>query len=516
MMRLDGMGRLGIGLAVAGLACAVAGRAQVGSGGAEYFEFGTVVGIEQRSVEVQAFDPATRRTVRHTFALTRETRADLAHVGDQVEVIYAPVGGDLELRRLLVFYAGLPMAGPPVSERAAEGGLHAASPVVASAAPAPIVRSAPVAVAPATKTALAKVPPAKLSRAEAKARAKAAAAPVYLASSGVAAGSKSGVAPVNLGKSTSARTASVVAVPLEAVPVAKPAKIVTLGSLTSEAPSAECNRSDADWPSRPLRIAVLDFRYPTDREEAHDAGLPGGGAGTAVADLVFQRLSQQPEFAVERGDRRRLDRTDIAGAARLGRQLGVDAVLAGTFQPVEDPAAAARAAAGEDPGPQEYQLRAGVVDTCTGQLLLKLSSATCADGSACAATGAVSNKEAAHPEAYAAALRAPIDTLLYPLEHNGGMVVRGASGVAGVVTEIGGDAVVVRLEAGAKVTPGEQLAVHASRLAKNPSTYTLNELQDQEIGRVSVRSVQGVVARGTFVGDVRPKVGDAAEVVEDR
>jgi hypothetical protein len=272
----------------------------------------------------------------------------------------------------------------------------------------------------------------------------------------------------------------VVPVPLGAAPVAKPVKIVPVtGSLTGEPPAAECNRSDADWPSRPLRIAVLDFRYPTDREEAHDAGLPGGGAGTAVADLVFQRLAQQPEFAVERGDRRRLDRTDIAGAARLGRQLGVDAVLAGTFQPVEDPAAEARAAAGEDPGPQEYQLRAGVVDTCTGQLLLKLSSATCADGAACAATGTVSNKEAAHP-----------------------------------VTEIGGDGVVVRLEAGTKVTPGEQLAVHASRLAKNPSTYTLNELQDEEIGRVSVRSVQGVVARGTFVGDVPPKIGDAAKVVE--
>jgi hypothetical protein len=510
-MRLDWIGkrRVGAGLAVAGLACAAAGWAQEG---AEYFEFGTVVGLDQRSVEVQAIDPSTRRMVRHRFALTRETRADLAHVGDQVEAIYAPVGGELELRRLLVFYAGLPMAGPPMSERAGTSGSASApstAPEVAAAVPAPIVRSAPAA----------KAAPAKMSKAEAKAKAKAAAAPVYLASSGVgsasAAGTKGGVAAVSLGSSAGAKAANVVPVPLGAAPVAKPVKIVPVtGSLTGEPPAAECNRSDADWPSRPLRIAVLDFRYPTDREEAHDAGLPGGGAGTAVADLVFQRLAQQPEFAVERGDRRRLDRTDIAGAARLGRQLGVDAVLAGTFQPVEDPAAEARAAAGEDPGPQEYQLRAGVVDTCTGQLLLKLSSATCADGAACAATGTVSNKEAAHPEAYAAALRAPIDTLLYPLEHNGGRAARGASGTAGVVTEIGGDGVVVRLEAGTKVTPGEQLAVHASRLAKNPSTYTLNELQDEEIGRVSVRSVQGVVARGTFVGDVPPKIGDAAKVVE--
>jgi hypothetical protein len=467
-----------------------------------------VVALGQRSVEVQAVDPATRRTVRHNFVLTRETRADLAHVGDSVEVIYAPMGAspgaEMELRRLLVFYAGLPMAGPPMAERAAAApaaaasGLNAVGTVAAASAPAPIVRSAPAAVASA------KPVPAKVSKAEAKARAKAAAAPVYVASSGVVTGPRTGsaVAPVLLGSSAAAKTASAVPVPLGVAHDEKAARIVPMkGNLTGEAPAAECNRSDADWPSRPLRIAVLDFRYPTDREEAHDAGLPGGGAGTAVADLVFQRLEQQPEFAVERGDRRRLDRTDIAGAARLGRQLGVDAVLAGTFQPVEQPLGPD----GFPVGPQEYQLRAGLVDTCTGQLLLKLSS----EG-----TKAVTNKEAAHPEAYVAALRGPIDALLYPLEHNGGQTVRAASAdAAGVVTEIGGDAVVVRLAAGAKVTPGEHLAVHASRLAKNPSTYTLNALKDQEIGRVSVRSVQGVVARGTFVGDVPPKVGDAAEIV---
>ena len=119
---------------------------------------GRVVGLGQRTVEVDAVDPATRRTARHSFVLTRETRADLVHVGDPVEVIYAPSAGEMELRRLLVFYAGLPMAGPPAAARAdaslgsgtsaalARGSASVTAPPVASTA-APIVRSAP-AVAP--------------------------------------------------------------------------------------------------------------------------------------------------------------------------------------------------------------------------------------------------------------------------------------------------------------------------------------------------------------------------------
>jgi hypothetical protein len=61
---------------------------------------------------------------------------------------------------------------------------------------------------------------------------------------------------------------------------------------------------------------------------------------------------------------------------------------------------------------------------------------------------------------------------------------------------------------------GEQLAVHATRLAKNPITYTLNDLHDQEIGRMSVSSVQGSTATGSFTGDIPPKAGDAVEVVQ--
>ncbi len=148
-------------------------------------------------------------------------------------------------------------------------------------------------------------------------------------------------------------------------------------AIPRDTPAEECNRSDAGWAAQPIRIAVMDFRYPTDKEEAQDMTTKGGGSGTLVADLVFDRLGQLPDFSASRGDRDKLFRGDFAGAARLGRQMGVDAVLAGTFQPVPQK----MDADGFAIGPKYYELRAGLVDTCTGQLLMRLVSVTCADGS---------------------------------------------------------------------------------------------------------------------------------------
>jgi hypothetical protein len=60
---------------------------------------------------------------------------------------------------------------------------------------------------------------------------------------------------------------------------------------------------------------------------------------------------------------------------------------------------------------------------------------------------------------------------------------------------------------------GDQVAVHAWRLTKNPTTYTLQNLHDNEIGRVTLSRVQGSLATGTFAGDFPPHPGDTAELI---
>ncbi len=511
---------VGCGLALA--SCCVVARAQDAP---TYYEFGTVTEMGQRSVEVQSYDPMQQGMVRHSFVLDRETRADLVHVGDAVEVIYAQEGMQLLLRRLLVLYGGIPKSGPPnngiglgdaavvvplrrPADAPAPGhgtsgaatGAAAANLSPAKAAPAAVAAAPVIASAPAVTGGAA-------SRAGARGKVSTAKNGTVKANTGAA----SGTSAVSLGSAAGPRPTVIVPVNVGEVlaakePVAKP--------VLRDRPAEECNRSSAEWPSQPLKIAVLDFRYPTEREESHDVARTGGGSGTQVADIVFGRLEQQEEFAVDRGDRRRLDRTDIAGAARLGRQLGVDAVLAGTLMPVEEP---------PDPDgyavkTKYYELRGGLVDTCTGQVLMKLTSNTChvIDSSGTSTPGGcaaaqVTAKAAENPAAHAGAFAGPVEALLGPLEHN--VTAGKASDGVGTVASVTDGAVTMQLAAGAQVRVGDQLAVHASRLAKNPTTYTLNALHDEEIGRVVIRTVQGASATGMFSGDIQPKAGDSVVVV---
>ncbi len=450
-----------------GLAASV-GAAQTGDEARQsYFEFGTVVELGTRTLTVQSVDARTQQLVQHSFMRTHETRMDPVRVGDQIEVIFTANGGEWTARRLVALPGGIPLAGPaPVGP-----------PIVAT-------NSAPAAAATGG----------------AKNRGALPAAPVVRVAKGPT--------PVELGTKSGPKVAAITPVPLGiAAGYSTPARVPVTRSVAREEPTAACHQSDPEWPKEPLRIAVLDFRYPTEREEAHDLTRESGGSGMAVADQVYTRLRQLPQYEVDRGDHRRLDRSDIAGAARLGRELGADAVLEGTFFPLQD----APDADGTEGKVRGYELHAGLVDTCTGQVLLKLASVSCpagvSAGSKACTSLSVTTKDAEDPREHAAAFNAAITAMLYPLEHNGGTV--GPMGPAGVVVLNQNGTLTVRLADGVSVHPGDQLAVHATRLTKNPTTYTLEDLHDQEIGRFTVRNVQGVMATGTFAGDMPAMAGDA-------
>lgn len=466
----QGWKKAGLAIAVAAAMC-IAPRAALCQTPGSYYEFGTVASINAHTLELQALDRKSQRPVQHSFLRTRETRSDAIRVGDKVEVIFTANGGEWMARRVVALAAGFPSEAPaPSFAGAASTGATASGAATRSKGrgtlPAPIERVA--------------------------------ASPIA----------------VDLGSNAAPKVAAIKPVPLGmAAGYGAPAPVPVRKAVAREIPAAACHQSDPEWARRPLSIAVLDFRYPTEREEAHDQGKASGGSGMAVADLVYSRLRQVPEYTVDRGDRRRLDRSDIAGAARLGRELGVDAVLEGTFFPLQDPPDA-----DGYPGKlQGYQLNAGLVDTCTGQVLMKLASVNCAPA---AATGSgqsgcrpisVTTREAEDPEKYAGAFQTTIAAMLYPLEHNGGMV--GKPGPAGEVVLDQGGTLTLRLADGSKVRVGQQLSVHASRLIKNATTYTLENLQDEEIGRVLIKDVQGVMATGVYVGDIPAKAGDGLELV---
>lgn len=451
------------------LAVALSAAAQGKDTNSSYFEFGKVVALGKGSVEVETYDPHTRQFSKHAYTFARDTRAEIVHVNDYVEVIYVSSGAARMLSRLLVLNDGIPAAGPAAVSRAS--GTGAGTSPGSAGKPSSVALSAPAAPA-----------------------------------------SPHAGTPVTLGGASQPKAVSIISVPLgEAEAIAR-VRAPGKKEIAHDTPSEECNRSSADWPSQPVRLAVLDFRYPTEREEAHDQGTTGGGSGTAVADLVFGRLDGLPDFALSRGDRNRLYRGDFAGAARIGRQLGADAVLAGTFEPVGE--------VEEGALPKAYELRAGIVDTCTGQLLMRLSSAVCPGGLDPGLTGSsgactrysVSPAQAADPQAASSFYKAALDALVRPLENNG--PPQHVEGTAGLVSQVDGRRVVIRLETGVHVHPGDQVSVHAWGLSKDPSTYTLRNLHDEEIGRVTIASVQGGTATGQYAGDILPRAGETADLIQ--
>ena len=481
-----------------------------------YFEFGTVLSIGAHNIAIQAFDQQKQRPVQYTFILGSATKADPVQVGDTVEVIYTPTGADWTVRRLILLNTGVPVQGPPANEH----------------------RTVPTAVSThlGTSQSAGRVPnTTAVAHSDTKNGGpnSATARNIALANARAGIGGKP-PAPgsIDLGATTEdakVPTAAADSIDLSADDTAKVAtpqstslageaavpKVMALKEVVREMPAEECNRSSEDWPTQPLRLAILDFRYPTEREESHAIGTTGGGSGTAVADLVYARLDELSQFAMIRGDRTKLYRADFAGAARVGREIGADAVLAGTFAPVDPPPGA------DSAGPKSYELRAGIVDTCTGQLLLRLASVQCPPGldpnsllnAASCTRRSVTAKQASDPKEQATAFKLALDALLDPLVHDG--PPPGTQGSAGVVTNTTDSAITIKIASGATLKTGDQVALHAWRLTKNPTTYTLHNLHDEEIGRVTVTAVNGGTATGTFAGDFPPRPGDTAEIVID-
>lgn len=485
-----------------------------GQKAATYLEFGKVVALGLNNVEVQMEDPRLNRTVRRSFQLSRETRADLVHVGDDVEVIYTPAAnGEWMLARLIALQGDIPTVGPapdrPAKVRASRSTLPASTVATVKPAP-PIVRpDAPVVARAATPgTPIATVP--RKSRANlgrsASSRNSSTATLAKPAPS-PATGSPTPATLVLPNSGTIAQVPTVIRVPLGGStalvnPAAPRATVVAaqpMGDL--------CNRT-AQWSSQPVTLAVLDFRYPTEKEEARDIAQVGGGSGTVLADEVYNLLADNPRLALSRGDRQKLFRMDFAGAARLGRQLGVDAVLLGTFVPVEVPNADP-----EFPPPtQAYTLRAGIVETCTGELLYKLGSESCPPSSNGSCSGSeITAKQATNPGANLQAFGPPLANLLAPVLEEG--TLPGTKGDAGSITEVRGTAVTVRITPGASLRAGDQLGVHASRLAKIPSTNTLHVFRNELVGRVTLTRVSGGYAYGTFAGEPSPLPGDLADLI---
>jgi curli biogenesis system outer membrane secretion channel CsgG len=295
------------------------------------------------------------------------------------------------------------------------------------------------------------------------------------------------------------------------------------------------------------RVAVLNFDYGTVQSSV--AGLFGTNVdvGKGVSDLLVQKLVEDGKCSViERSALDKVlneqnlsnsDRADSSTAIKIGRVLGVDAVIVGTItQFGRDDKNTTLGAGGKVGdftskyglgGVQKQHAKAVVgitarlIDTSTAEILAAVSgsgqstragtSLIGGGGGNAGGTGAydMSSKNFADT-ILGEAVHKAVDSLGSQLE--GQIVAMGASKpeVGGLVADVNEDTLILNIGRNAGLHIGQTLEVsRATRTVKDPATGQVIKTVSSKVGTATVTEIDEHSATATYSGAGPAKVGDA-------
>ena len=265
------------------------------------------------------------------------------------------------------------------------------------------------------------------------------------------------------------------------------------------------------------RIAVLDFAPTT--------GGVAPGAGNLAAEVLEQRLVQDGHYSmIERNGIDKIlaeqnfansDRVDAATAAKIGKILGVGAVIFGSvaqcnvqFQQVKT------ATTGMKPqGKATCNVSAKVVDTTTAEILAAASS-----------DGETKLKVYFSPPDPMAILREAmsnaIDGVFFQMDKSPKMAKlrsgddSGPSGDAsGQVADVSGDELVISMNNTSGIQVGQVLEIsRVGRTITDPTTNQVVKTIRDILGEAKVTEVEAKSVTATFHGKGTPQRGDTARV----
>lgn len=299
------------------------------------------------------------------------------------------------------------------------------------------------------------------------------------------------------------------------------------------------------------RIAVLNFDYGTVQSSV--SGLFGTNVdvGKGISDLLVQKLVQDGKSSViERSALDKIlheqnlsnsDRADSSTAVKIGRLLGVDAVIVGSItQFGRDDKNTKLGASGKVGdftskwglgGVQKQHAKAVVgitarlIDTSTAEILAAVTgsgestragtSLLGGGGGNGGATGAydISSKNFADT-LLGEAVHKAVDSLGSQLET--GVVAMAARNpeVDGLVADVSDSTVILNIGSKAGVHVGEILEVtRQTRTVKDPATGKVLKTVTSKIGTAAITEVDEQSATATFTGSGTAKVGDAVHAL---
>lgn len=302
----------------------------------------------------------------------------------------------------------------------------------------------------------------------------------------------------------------------------------------------------AAWGQAPQkrRVAVLNFDYGTVRSGIAAIFGTDVDVGTGISDMLVEKLVEGGAYSViERKALDKLlaeqnfsnsDRADPASAARIGRLLGVDAIIVGSItQFGRDDRQVGLGGFGQSMG--RYGLggtsvrrskavvavTARLVNVETGEILAVATgngeskrsgtSLLGAGGGGGSAGGGVMDMRSTNfaNTILGEATRQAVDGLAKQLTANASRIEVKARPVEGLVADVTGNTLVINVGTRAGVRPGMTLSVRrVGREIKDPATGRVIRRVEDTLGTLTITEADEESAVGTFSGAMPPKVGD--------
>lgn len=295
------------------------------------------------------------------------------------------------------------------------------------------------------------------------------------------------------------------------------------------------------------RVAIMNFDYATVRTYVNTLFGSDQDVGKGIADILVDRLVTDGAYSViERKELDKIlgeqnfansDRADASSAAKIGRVLGVDAIIIGSItQFGSDDKKTDIGGGGVSGRLSRYglggvsrskasavvQITARMIDTSTAEILAsvqgrgeesKNGTGILGSGGSYggAAAGALDMKSKNFRETIlGAAVNKAVTEVANGLNQKAASLPTKALVIDGLVADASEDGtLIVNVGSAAGVKVGAQLLVkRTGKEIKDPATGKVIRRTEESIGTLTITEVDAQSAVGKFSGPGKPKVGD--------
>ncbi len=294
------------------------------------------------------------------------------------------------------------------------------------------------------------------------------------------------------------------------------------------------------------RVAIFNFDYGTVHQHVYSIFGTDVDVGKGIADLLVDRLVKGGQYSVI--ERKALDkvlaeqnfsnsdRADPSSAARLGRVLGVDAIIIGSvtqFGRDDKTTSVGGGALGgigrkygiggisKRESKAVVQISARLINTETAEVLAVASGKGESTRSGASLLGAGGGSGTAAGGAYdmtssqfastilGEAVNQAVTAVGQQLEQNVGRVTARKVEIDGLVADVNGSTLILNVGTKAGVKVGDKLTVRRTgREVRDPATGRVLRRIEDTLGEVTITEADEGSSVGTFSGKSSPKVGD--------